>query len=230
MTYRTILLMAAIFPCAWGQTRPHNFNCTNDAASVCQIQTATLPATSSLTVSVVNGSVSVETWDTPEIQIRAEVRAPAATTDAGDIVIEETSPGEVSVLAKRGLALELKIDLPAATALTISTVNGELFIRGVEANVIAQAVNGDIFVAVGGEHWAGQSLVVDTVNGNIGVIVPADCSAQVAASVREGTITTNFPAETVSGVQKVSFSLGSPSSSTIAVAPVSGNIWLRSED
>lgn len=95
--------------------------------------------------------------------------------------------------------------------------------HGVEGDVIASAVNGGIFVAVGGPHWTGQSLTVDTVNGDIGVEVPADCSAQVTARTSGGSISSDLPAEIVAQP-------GGASSSAIMLAATRGNISLRTED
>ena len=58
MRYRTILLIA-ILPAAWGQARHYRFNCAGSGAFPCQAEAVSLPATGSLTVNAVNGSVFV---------------------------------------------------------------------------------------------------------------------------------------------------------------------------
>ena len=226
MRYRTILLIA-ILPAAWGQARHYRFNCAGSGAFPCQAEAVSLPATGSLTVNAVNGSVFVETWDAQEIFVRAEVRGSGANGMAGVQLV--TSPGQVSVRAKASLFVDLIIELPSNTDLTISTVNGGSTLHGVTGNVIANAVNGGVFIVVGGE-WAGQSLVVDTVNGDIAVAVPADCSARVTAAATGGTITADFPVETTAGTVRAVFDLGQPGSSTITLATVKGDIKLWSED
>ena len=150
-------------------------------------------------------------------------------------------------------SVKLEIRVPPATGLTISTVNGSISVRdvqgpvlanavngtlsltGVDGNVKGTAVNGSIFIAVGGDSWAGQTLVANTVNGSIDVDVPADCAAHVTASVAMGKISTDFPVAIPpsSGFgQSVSFDLGDAGSSDSAIhlATSLGSIQLRQEN
>jgi hypothetical protein len=72
-------------------------------------------------------------------------------------------------------------------------------------------------------------LVADTVNGSIEIEVPADCAAHVTASVADGAIGTDFPVDIPIGAKRVSFDLGTPGSSAIAMSATQGSIQLRSE-
>jgi len=216
----TLVLMIASLPVAWGQAQPNHFNCPGGGVFPCQAQSVTLPATGKLTVSAVNASVFVETWDTPEILVRADVGGSAGTG------IAVTNPGTISVRGKASSLVHLIIELPASTDLTISTVNGGTFLHGVTGNVTANAVNGGVSIVVGGQ-WAGQSLVVDAVNGDIAVAVPADCSAKVTASAQGGTVSGDFPGQSTPGTGWSGFDFGG---SVIVLSTVKGDIKLWTEN
>jgi len=209
MKYGAVLLIACL-PAAWGQARPNHFNCIGGGVFPCQAQTVSLPATGSLKVTAVNASVFVETWNAPQILVRVAGQGTGAITVTGPATISArgTAPSAVAVMIK----------LPAGTDLKISTVNGGLSLHGVTGDVTANAVNGGVSIIVGGS-WAGQSLVVNAVNGDIAVAVPADCSARVTASATGGTVSGNFPAAT-----------GVPGSSRIILAAVKGDITVWTED
>jgi DUF4097 and DUF4098 domain-containing protein YvlB len=95
----------------------------------------------------------------------------------------------------------------------------------VTGDVIGNAVNGSISIEVGGAHWEGQSLDVDTVNGDIEIAVPADCGAHVVASTSSGTISNDFGVEIPANAQRISFDLGN--SGSIVMSAAKGNIELR---
>jgi hypothetical protein len=256
MIHKSLTLAILILPQVWGQARPSKVACPESGVSFCEVSLISLPATDSLSVNTVNSNVSVETWGGAGILVRAEVRATAASKalaqEIADQVVVDASAGEVSVKGPssnsgQSWSVKLEIDVPAATGLTISTVNGGIAVHGVEGaitfdivngdasldgvggNVTGNAVNGSILIAAGGDHWAGQTLAADTVNGDIEIDVPADCTAHVTASVADGTFSTNFPVEIPAGSQRVSFDLGTAGSSAITMSATKGNIQLRSE-
>ena len=234
----------------------------NGLVSYCQLREAFLPPADSFAVDNVNGSVTVQTWDGPGILVRVKVQTAAASyymaeALAGEVVVD-TSAGKVvvkgpSTNSYQSWSAKIEIHVPPATGVTIDTVNGSITVRGVQGPVVAKTVNGSvslsgvggdvigkvvngsILIAVGGDHWAGQTLTANTVNGSIEIDVPADCSAHVTASVSMGTIKTNFPVQIPAASawfgQKVSFDVGGAGSSNSAIrmAATLGSIQLRQE-
>ena len=234
----------------------------DDLVTFCQLREVTLPSADSFTVDAVNGGVSVETWDGPGILVRAKVQTAAdgylAEALASQVVVD-TSTGNVMVTgpstnAHQSWSTRLEIYVPAATGVAITTVNGSIAVSdlqglsqfhtvngsislvGVRGNVKGSVVNGSIFIGVGGDHWAGQTLDVKTVNGAIEIEVPADCSAHVTASVVMGVIHTNFPVQIPAGWglfgRSLSFDVGSGAfpGSAIRMAATMGTIQLRRMD
>jgi len=233
MIRKALVLFILMLPLAWGQ---HHWPGSCPGGS-CQTQVAFLPATDSLSVNTVNGSVSVETWSGSEIMVRTEVHG------TGQVTVQ-FSPGNVSVRGPSANGIQVKIEVPPFTGLTIATVNGGIAIHGVAGPIVFNAVNGEaslygvtgdvtgnavnggISIAAGGAHWAGQTLAVDTVDGDIEITVPADCAAHVTASAMSGTIDTDFPVDIPDGSKHVSFDLGTPGSSAITMSATKGNVQL----
>jgi hypothetical protein len=119
------------------------------------VWTASLPATSSLSVGSVNGKVSIDAWGGPGISVRAEIHA--ATEAIAEQVDIHASAGEVSVEGPSGHSganwlVDLRIEVPPATALTISTVDGGVAVHGAEGDVVASAVKGNLWISVGGDR------------------------------------------------------------------------------
>ena len=263
----SILSLAAASPHAWALAPASKLNCTqsglvvNGLVSYCQLREVTLPPADSFTVTTVNGSVSVQTWDGPGILVRTKVQTAArneylAESLAGLVVVDTTS-GIVAVTgpstnSHQTWSARLEIFVPPATAVNVTTINGSIAVSDVQGpvginsvngsvsllrlggNVEVRGVNGSIFLGVGGEHWAGQSVDVKTVNGAIEIDVPADCSARVTASVVLGLINTNFPVQIPTGWgmfgKTLTFDVGSGGPATIRVATTLGTIQIRRED
>jgi DUF4097 and DUF4098 domain-containing protein YvlB len=234
----------------------------NGLVSFCQLREVTFPSAGSLTVDTTNGSVAVETWDGPGILVRTKVQTAAgseylAEALAGQVVVDTSSRNVVvtgpSTNTHQTWSAKLEIFVPPATAVTITSVNGSIAVSDAQGpiqfhavngsvslarvggNVQGRGVNGSIFIG-GGDHWAGQTLDVKTVNGAIEIDVLADCAAHVTASTVLGVINTNFPVPVPAGWgwfgRSLSFDIGSGSASgsAIRVATPLGSIQLRRED
>jgi DUF4097 and DUF4098 domain-containing protein YvlB len=252
----SILSIAAAFPSAWGEGRSSKLDCpaVNGLVSFCQLRATLLQPESSFAVNNVNGNITVTTWSGPGISIRAEVETAAesqalAEELAGQVNVG-TAAGSVTVKgpatnSDERWSVQLEIEVPAATGLTIADVNGDITIHGVQSaidfdtvngnaslhgvtgDVAGSVVNGSILIEVGGDRWAGQTLDLDTVNGSVEIEVPADCATQVTASLAKGTFSTNFPVDIPTGAREISFELGNAGGSAIRVATSNGNIALR---
>jgi len=84
-----------------------------------------------------------------------------------------------------------------------STVNGQMQIRGAAGNLKLSTVNGRIgaeLSSLGG----GQTVSLNTVNGHIEAILPANANAEVSASTVNGGLSSEFPSLAV----KKEFPLG----------------------
>ena len=176
-----------------------------------------------VSVSNVNGQVTVTTWDRPEILIEGEKRAKSADDlERIELIYQldaDRADVEVKLPKKRGWFFGSTIDgnvsihvtVPATVDLrNIRTVNGSIEIEGVAGAAHASSVNGRIrahhlggdadFHSVNGpidadfDHVPSAArLSFDTVNGRIRVNLPADTGAEVSASVVNGSINTDLP-------------------------------------
>ena len=105
--------------------------------------------------------------------------------------------------------VEFTVRVPAGVHFTGRTVNGDVKVRGLSANVRASTVNGDvdlstsgyanattvngsIHAVLGSGDWNGD-LEFETVNGTITVELPPGIAADVRASTVNGHIETDFP-------------------------------------
>lgn len=94
-----------------------------------------------------------------------------------------------STNGRQNWSLNFEIYVPPQAGLTLATVNGNITVRA-------------------GDDWQGQTLNVQTVNGNIELSVPGDCPAHVELSTVRGAISTNFPVPSWGMGPTVSFDVG----------------------
>ena len=102
-----------------------------------------------------------------------------------------------------------EVRVPAGVAFTGTTVNGDVIGRDLQADATLITVNGDVEVETGGvahattvngsiraklgrADWQ-RSLGFTTVNGGITVSLPANTSADVAATTVNGSVESDFP-------------------------------------
>jgi DUF4097 and DUF4098 domain-containing protein YvlB len=209
-----------------------------------------------LDAQTVNGSISVTSWDGPDILVRAQVVTAAngewlAAALAAQVTLQ-TAGGIVvgrgpSTHEDQQWSLALEIFVPAQSGLSLSTVNGSISAGGVRGpiefnttngsvsiagdggDVRGRGVNGSITVSAGGDHWQGQTLDVRTVNGGIDLKVPRDCAAHVELSTVLGDISTDFPVSGWARVglgRKLTFDLGT--SGLVRASTTLGRIDLTS--
>jgi DUF4097 and DUF4098 domain-containing protein YvlB len=228
-------------------------------ASTCEIRESTLDAAGSLLVSnPLSGGVSVYTWDSDQVLVRARILAAArgnfqALTVASQVLVAVSST-EVRVSGpstnlNQTWSADLEIYVPAATTLRVTATNGGVSVYGVAGSTVVSSVNGAVSVKNAGGNvtvsnvnggvfvsaaapWNGQTISAKTVNGGVEIAVPADCSAHVELSTVNGTISTTFPGVSwtvASHGGAVSFDLGS-GGSLISGATVNGTVTLRQTD
>lgn len=179
----------------------------------------------------VNGSVRAEAAAGGEVEVVAEKRGRRSNPDEVRVEVVEhadgvticavypNAGGEPNVCApgERGrmnvrnndVSVEFTVRVPAGVRFAGRTVNGSVEARGLDADVVAntvngsvraattglvraQTVNGSIDASLGRADWP-DALSFETVNGNINLNFPASLSAEVRAETVNGNITTDFP-------------------------------------
>jgi hypothetical protein len=179
-----------------------------------------------------NGPIEATLASGSEVEVRA-VKKEGDRGDADDVTIEVVEhDGGVTICAiypsrdrddpnecrangrgrnnnhRNDTKVMFTIRVPAGVDFVGRTVNGDIEADGLESNVDAATVNGDIEVStsgaaeartVNGSVWAslGSTLTEDlefsTVNGRITVELPSGVSADVHAETVNGGIETDFP-------------------------------------
>lgn len=175
-----------------------------------------------VSVSNINGSISVEGWDQNEIKLEAIKIADSAETlaEAEIKVSERTDHLRIETDIKnmrytgqdrrRKIEVNYKLMVPRSVELDgIETVNGSVLIKGVNGAAKASAVNGKVDASelkgnaelstVNGEVEAifvsieaGSRISLNTVNGSVKVSLPSDLNATIKAESLNGVISNEF--------------------------------------
>ena len=185
-------------------------------------QSAPFNANGAVTLSNVNGSVTIKTWDKNEILIEGEKSAKTAEELKLIDLAMDIAPARVTIktsLPKRPgfwhdtirAAVRFTITVPANAVLEkIASVNAAIDLDGVRGTVHAESVNGGIHATNlaasahletvnGSIHAAftsiakGQKIDAKTVNGRIDLSLPQDAGASLQADVVNGNVHCDFP-------------------------------------
>ncbi len=185
-----------------------------------QVWTAQYPLASGGRVSVENvqGTIAVEGWDRPEVQVQVRKTAlgDATRLDEVRIVVErEANSLAFHTVYPEGLAepirVEYQLKVPRQARLdSLTTLEGDILVQKVEGRVAARCLNGNIHeVEVAGELTArtlngsilaslralpeGAGVVdLNTVNGGIHLILPARPNAELEMSTVAGRIESGY--------------------------------------
>jgi putative adhesin len=112
------------------------------------------------------------------------------------------------------VTVDFEVQVPAGVQFTGSTVNGEMSVEGMKADVKASTVNGSVrvtttglaeastvngsvYVEMGRANWT-DDLEFSTVNGRITLLLPDKLDTEVRASTVNGEIESDYPL-TISG-------------------------------
>lgn len=112
------------------------------------------------------------------------------------------------------VTVDFEVHVPAGVQFTGSTVNGEMSVEGMKADVKASTVNGSVrvtttglaeastvngsvYVEMGRANWT-DDLEFSTVNGRITLLLPDKLDTEVRASTVNGEIESDYPL-TISG-------------------------------
>jgi DUF4097 and DUF4098 domain-containing protein YvlB len=184
-------------------------------------QTHPLSADGTITLSNVNGPISITAWDRNEVAIEAVKKAQTAEDlarihvkiDAQPTRLAITTDHEKSWPFGRSIRGEVKYTLrvPAGARLQkIESVNSDVTVTGLRAGVDVHTVNGGIRLldligpaelhAVNGGLYAefarlpaGVRVTFETVNGGCELVLPADAGARIDARTVNGGVHCDLP-------------------------------------
>lgn len=120
----------------------------------------------SVEITNVAGEVEVSGWDRPEVSVSAEYGSSVNRIDVlsqpGRTVVRVVLPGGSWQQGSWGSSADLKVRLPRASRVTVSTVSADVTSTGIEGSQTLRSVGGDITAELGGGDEE-----VSTVSGDI---------------------------------------------------------------
>lgn len=217
-----------------------------------------LEAGGRVSVSNVQGSIEVEAWDRAEVELTVSKTTEGDRARLAEVEIEVKSdrdwlrvhtvyPGET----EETVAVDYHLRVPRQVHLEeLRTVNGNIVVRNVEGSVeartlnghieetgvagavSARSVNGSVSVALRALPEPGGAVQLETINGDLQLLLPSSADVDLELSTVAGRIETTFllDARYVLGETSVRARLGRGSIAT-RMRTVRGNIFLgRYED
>jgi DUF4097 and DUF4098 domain-containing protein YvlB len=122
--------------------------------------------TGSVQINDIAGSVTVNGWEKPEVDIQGELGAAVERVDVtqtGDrIVIKVILPQNLNHMADRGAEAMLQVHVPMNSTLEVSTVSAPITVDGIHKASRLHSVSGDVHAGL-----AGSEEEVSSVSGNV---------------------------------------------------------------
>ena len=241
--WRSCLLGAAIL----------SFALAGYAGNQVFLRTYPLHAGGSFLLDNVNGSVHVEGWDRDEVEVRAVKTSHSDPRELEQVMIEvDSQPGQVAVHTRypKGqgaeVAVEYQVHVPYRVLLgSVETVNGSVFVRGVEGGGELRSVNGNVEVLKSSGRFSakttngnlhlellhlfdGGPMNIETVNGSVVLGLPSDARANLKVLSMNGDFYSELPvvsAPSIPAAQAFRGKLGA-GGGEISVRTVNGGIRL----
>lgn len=184
-----------------------------------------LAAGGRVSVDNVQGSIWVEAWDRAEVELTIVKTAGDTATSLNDVDVA-IQPGRdwlrVQTLypcsSEEAVVVDYRLRVPRQVQLEgLHTVNGSITVRGVEGSVEARTFNGDIEqtdiagsvnartlnggvrVALRALPETSGALQLESINGDVQLLVPADANADLSLSTVAGRIQCHLPFTTGAG-------------------------------
>ncbi len=185
-----------------------------------QVWSATYPLTlnGELILENVHGSIWLEAWDKSEVEVTAFKRTAGNPSDLEKVEVKVDSGADWLTLRTvyRGqtdqpVRVDFRLRVPRQVQITrISTVQGDIYLRGLEGPVRAQTLSGNItgvelagetvFHATNGNVAASfralpeadEAVVLDTLNGNVTVVLPPGSNADLLLKTVAGETDTPY--------------------------------------
>jgi hypothetical protein len=226
-----LVVSCASLAAAQGKVSPCADRGSSDRPNHCEVREFEVPVSgTTLTVDASpNGGISVRGWAQNAIQVKATVQAQGDSQQAAD----DTAAG-VRVTAQggrihaegpatghgNGWSVSFEVMVPAGHGLNLSTTNGGVAVRDLNAhvefattnggvtlanvngNVRGRTNNGGIRVQLSGDAWQGAGLDVETHNGGVQVIAPDAYSAHLDVATTNGGLRCDFPVTAQGNVGK----------------------------
>ena len=216
-----------------------------------------LPVGGSVAVENVQGEISVEGWDRAEVEVTAakigtgegdhleEVRV-VTEVGLGSLNFRTVYPPHVEKPVRVNYRLRVPRQVHLATLRTLEgniavhnvegsvdarTLSGNIVQMGVTGRVVARTITGSILVSLRALPAGTAPLLLDTVNGNVDLLLPPRPNADLELSTVAGTIQGNyaFQVSSVPGdsTRRTRLGLGGV---TISLRTVRGSIRVAEQD
>ena len=185
-----------------------------------QVWRATYPLTAGgdLALESVHGGIWIEGWDRAEVEVTAFKRTAGNPSDLEKVEVKVDSGADWLTLRTvyRGqtdqpVRVDFRLRVPRQVQITrIGTVQGDIYLRALEGPVRAQTLSGNItgvdlagetvFHATNGNVSASfralpeadEAVVLDTLNGNVTVVLPPGSNADLLLKTVAGQTETPF--------------------------------------
>ncbi len=200
-----------------------NENWGDDREGVCEVREFTVPAAgAALTVDATpNGGILVEGSSRSDIAVQARVVATAASEDEARAIASRVqvvatatrveSEGPRNLGRREGWHVSYRLAVPTNTPLSLTSVNGGISVEGVNSrveltttnggvklsriggDVEGRTTNGGIDVDLDGNGWDGTGLNLQTTNGGVRLMIPAQYNAHLETGTTNGSVNIDFP-------------------------------------
>jgi hypothetical protein len=193
-----------------------------DRATHCEVREDTIGGANPLDIDPGrNGGIRVRGWDRGDVLVRARIEASADTEAEARRLVSgvrvDLSGGRVRADGPEtnnrdeSWNVSFEISVPRTAMLTLNTNNGGISIEDFRGTATFHAhngglslnnvggdlrggtTNGGVTVSVGGDHWDGPGLDVETRNGGITLDLPKGFSAELEAGTTRGRVSIDFP-------------------------------------
>ena len=186
--------------------------------------------------SLTTGNETVVRWTKSGNQSQFSLVSINVVQDVDGVAITADYPsGEIDV------DVTFEVEVPTGVDFLGTVVSGNVEADGLESDVVAITVSGNITVStteiaeattvsgnvtasIGRANW-GRDLTFSAVRGSIDVEIPSNTNAEVDAATSSGSISSDFPLSGTPTRQTGTLGTGGP---TLELGTVSGNIRLRS--
>ena len=200
-----------------------NENWGADREGVCEVREFTVPAAgAALTVDAApNGGIVVEGSSRSDIAVQARVVATAASEEEARAIASRVqvvatatrveSDGPRNLGRREGWHVSYRLAVPTNTPLSLTSVNGGISVDGVNSrveltttnggvklsrmagDVEGRTTNGGIDVDLDGTGWDGTGLSLQTTNGGVRLMIPAQYNAHLETGTTNGSVKIDFP-------------------------------------
>ena len=183
--------------------------------SVHDLREVSVPASSLVNVDGrQNGGVSVIGENRSDVLVRSCVQAWGNSESEAQARLKSVRVQTGSVIHAEGddskWSVSYEIHVPRATNLNLTTHNGGISVDGVEGSINFEAVNGGVHldevagsvkgrtqngglhIELAGTSWKGKGLDVETTNGGVNLVVPANYAAHFETQTTNGGFSSNL--------------------------------------